>query len=1075
MKTQRGQKISRAGLALGGLAIAGALLGLDQPGDGWPGSGQPHLGLGTVSVAAIAATPLGFSRVPSRPDSLWGQNRGATVQPLNTGGSITPEDDYPKEFTLIKKPVFFDINPLKLREILQILTYFLRPDYASIPGELIETAATAPAHSHSPPSQEASESSFLVAINPWGTAQNPYQIALLLFLNTTGTVLMLHYMSLRMQTQFKAHITEKEALPVAPDGWMSLLDTNPAFNCAIKPNGTVFFMNQAMLTRVGYIRAEALGMNYINTFIPPSDRPLVSQTLEQLTQETQPQRIQTRLLTKEGEEIWVEWCVRSVYTGDRPRLDYWIATGIEIEDPSRVEAHTRLWENMTQAVSAAPDFESALKVALCSMGETLGYSAGEAWVVNPEGTALDCSGLYYAAPGISYSAPGSCLRLELNQGLPGRVMASGELEWIADLAAEAETGFPRSHRAIACGFTSALGIPILADRLVLAVLVFFQSNPGKLDRRMLPRISSMALQVGSVLHRLQTLKALQQAEANYRSIVENAVEGIFQTTPDGRYMSANPALAALYGYASLPELMAALCDRSHQIYVDPRCPEEFIRLLQQQDVVTGFEAQVYRADGSMIWISQNARAVRDARDQLMYYEGSVVNITDRKWTEAQLRYNASHDALTGLWNRGFFMDRLVKAVSRAQSEADYEFAVLFMDLDDFKLVNDSLGHSVGDRLLMAIAGRLEQCLGPNDTLARFGGDEFTLLLEDIPRVEDAIAVAHQVHETLGQPFNAGSYEVFASISIGIVHSTAGDRRQPDFLRDADIAMYRAKAREKGGYVVFDATMREEAILRLELETDLRWAIERGEFQMFYQPIVRLTTGEISGFEALIRWHHPRKGWISPNVFIPVAEETGAIERIGEWALIQSCNQLKSWKKQFPTYPSLKMSVNLSGKQLTQKLSDRVEEILQETGVDGWDLKLEITETALVEDPEGAIAILDRLKALDIQLCIDDFGTGYSSLSYLHRFPVDVLKIDRSFVHQMSHLNDDSEIVRTIVTLAHTLGLDVIAEGIETLDSMHELQILRCKYGQGYFFSEPVNGEAAALLLTQGQVSDLEVS
>ncbi len=1067
----------RAGLALGLVAIAGGVFVLDQQGGGlgWGGQFLAQT-LGPFPVAAIAATPPGFSVVSSRPDSFPTRARGVTEQRLGKVGDITGGDGHQRDLKFIKNGLFIDDQFTKFQELIQVSNYSLFPENSSISVNFKEGTARVGDPSNPQPSQDVSESSFLVVINPGGTVQKPYQIALFIFLSTTGTFLMLHYMSLRMQTQFKAQITEKEALPVAPDGLLSLLDTNPAFNCAIKPNGTVFFMNQAMLERVGYTRAEALGLNYIKTFIPAPDRPLVSQTWEQLTQETQPQRIQNRLLTKQGAEIWVEWCVRAVFTGDRQTLDYWIATGIEIEDPSRVEAHTRLWENMTQAVSAAPDFESALKIALCSMGETLGYSAGEAWVVNPEGTVLDCSGLYYAAPGTSYVARyRSGLRLELNHGLPGRVMASGEPEWIADLAADSEKGFPREHSAIACGFTSALGIPILADRLVLAVLVFFQSTPGKLDLRMLPRISSMALQVGSVLHRLQTLKALQQAEANYRSIVENAVEGIFQTTPDGRYMSANPALAAIYGYASLPELMADLCDHSHQIYVDPRCPEEFIRLLQEQDVVTGFEAQVYRADGTMIWISQNARAVRDARDQLMYYEGSVVNITDRKWTEAQLRYNASHDALTGLWNRGFFMDRLVKAVSRAQSEADYEFAVLFMDLDDFKLVNDSLGHSVGDRLLMAIAGRLEECLGPNDTLARFGGDEFTLLLEDIPRVEDAIAVAHQVHETLRQPFTVGTYEVFAGMSIGIVHSTAGDRRQPDFLRDADIAMYRAKAREKGGYVVFDSTMREEAILRLELETDLRWAIKRGEFQMFYQPIVRLSTGEISGFEALIRWHHPRKGWISPNVFIPVAEETGAIEPIGEWALIQSCNQLRSWKKQFPTYPSLKMSVNLSGKQLTQNLSDRVEQILLETGVDGWDLKLEITETALVEDPEGAIAILDRLKALDIQLCIDDFGTGYSSLSYLHRFPVDILKIDRSFVSQMSPLNDDSEIVRTIVTLAHTLGLDVIAEGIETLDSMHELQILRCKYGQGYFFSEPVNGEAAALLLAEGQLSDLEVS
>ncbi|WP_254565207.1 EAL domain-containing protein [Oscillatoria sp. HE19RPO] len=1064
----------RAGLALGLVAIVGGMFVLDQQGGrlGWVGQLAQTREL--FPEAAIAVTPPGFSIVSSRPDSFPTRARGVTEQRLGKVGDITGGEGRPRELKLIKNGLSIDDPFAKVQKLIRVSNDSFFTQNFSSSGNLKEGTARVDDPSNPQPSQDVSESSFLVVINPEGTLQKPYQIALLLFLSTTGTVLMLHYMSLRMQTQFKAQLTEKEALPVAPEGWLSLLDTNPAFNCAIKPNGTVFFMNQAMLERVGYTRAEALGMNYMKTFIPESDRPLVSQTWEQLTQETQPQRIQNRILTKQGEEIWVEWCVRAVFKGDRQILDYWIATGIEIEDPSRIESHTRLWENMTQAVSAAPDFESALKIALCSFGETLGYFAGEAWVANPEGTALDCSGLYYAAPGTVYPRC-SGLRLELNQGLPGRVMASGEPEWITNLAAEAEKGFSGEHRAIACGLSSALGIPILADRRVLAVLVFFQSTPGDLDPRMLPRISSMALQVGSVLHRLQTLKALQQAEANYRSIVENAVEGIFQTTPDGRYMNANPALAAIYGYASLPDLMAALCDRSHQIYVDPRCPEEFIRLLQEQDVVTGFEAQVYRADGTMIWIAQNARAVRDVHDQLMYYEGSVVNITDRKWTEAQLRYNASHDALTGLWNRGFFMDRLVKAVSRAQSEADYEFAVLFMDLDDFKLVNDSLGHSVGDRLLMAIAGRLEECLGPKDTLARFGGDEFTLLLEDIPRVEDAIAVAHQVHETLRQPFNVGSYEVFASISIGIVHSTAGDRRQPDFLRDADIAMYRAKAREKGGYVVFDSTMREEAILRLELETDLRWAIERNEFQMFYQPIVRLSTGEISGFEALIRWHHPRKGWISPNVFIPVAEETGAIERIGEWALIQACSQLRSWKKQFPTYPSLKMSVNLSGKQLTQNLSDRVEEILQETGVDGWDLKLEITETALVEDPEGAIGILERLKALDIQLCIDDFGTGYSSLSYLHRFPVDVLKIDRSFITKMSPLNDDSEIVRTIVTLAHTLGLDVIAEGIETLDSMHELELLRCKYGQGYFFSEPVNGEAAALLLSQGQLSDLEVS
>ncbi len=1061
-------------MALGLLAIAGAVTSLGHPGGQLGGDRQPPNTPVRFTGAAIAATSPDSSLISVYSNLLPERTRGVNEKVLEKPRNITRGDSPKNKVKLIKNRQLIHSVAIKVIGLIsgsKIRSFW---ENSSLKPELNAANVKSLTRPNPPSTQEISGSAFLGEFNPWVTLQNPHQRALFIFLSTAGVLLILHQISLKITPLFGGRLTEEESLPINPDSLLNLLDTNPAFNCAIKSDGMVFFMNQSMLTICGYARTEAMGVNYINTFIPETEQASVAQTFEQLRHQPEPQRMQNHLLTKDGREIWVGWYVRAVFSRDRHGLDYWIATGIEVENPAQVETQTRLWEDITHAVSAAPDFDSALEVALCSLGETLGYAAGEAWVANPEGTALNCSSVGYQAQGRVYPWRRSRLRLKLNQGLPGRVMASGQLEWVGDICIEPETAFPRPHSAAECGLTSALGIPILADCRVLAVFVFFQTSTDEPDQRMIARISSMAVQVGSVLHRLQTLKALQQAEANYRTLVENSGEGIFQITPEGQYISANPALASIYSYPSLSELMAHLCDISHQLYVDPRCQNEFIRLLQEKDGVSGFEAQVYRADGTMIWISQNARAVRDIYGKLMYYEGSVANITDRKWTEEQLRYNASHDALTGLWNRSFFMDRLVKAVSRAQSQAHYEFAVLFMDLDDFKLVNDSLGHSVGDRFLMAIAGRLEQCLGPYDTLARFGGDEFTLLLEEIPRVEDAIAVAHQVHETLRKPFTVGSHEIFAGISIGIVHSTSGDRRQPDFLRDADIAMYRAKAREKGGYVVFDITMREEAILRLELETDLRWAIERREFQMFYQPIVRLSTGEISGFEALIRWYHPRKGWISPNVFIPVAEETGAIDQIGEWALIESCTQLRIWKKQFPTYPSLKMSVNLSGKQLSDNLSDRVEKILHETGVDGWDLKLEITETALVEDPEDAIALLDRLKALDIQLCIDDFGTGYSSLSYLHRFPVDILKIDRSFVSQMSHLNNDSEIVRTIITLAHALGLDVIAEGIETLDSMRQLELLRCKYGQGYFFSEPVNGEAAALLLTRGQLGDLEV-
>lgn len=742
-------------------------------------------------------------------------------------------------------------------------------------------------------------------------------------------------------------------------------------------------------------------------------------------------------------------------------------------DRDRSLGETGLWEKTIEALGEAPDLDSALSVALHNIGVATGWDYGEIWIPSGEESELKCSPIWYDKNGNlnAFREQRKSQTVRPHWGLPGRVMALQQSEWVSDLSQEPESWSGGDRLALEWGFKAGFGIPILVEGYLLGVLVFFQVRDRTRDRRTILLVSSIALQIASVTGCKQAIAELQEAESKYRQIVENAREGIFQIGPDGEYISVNPALAQIYGYESPEELIASWYEEDSQRYVYPHCFYESIRLLQQQDIVSGFEAQVYRRDGSMMWISQNARAVCDRDGKLLYYEGSVKDVTERKWTEEQLRYNASHDALTGLWNRAFFMDRLVKAVSRAQTEENYGFAVLFMDLDDFKLVNDSLGHAIGDRLLMAIGGRLENCLRQGDTLARFGGDEFTVLMDEIAGVEEAIFLARQIQEIFSQSFNLGGYEVFTGVSIGIVHSTGGDRVQPDFLRDADTAMYRAKAQGKGCYVVFDAQMRTQAMQRLQLETDLRWAIERGEFEMYYQPIVRLGTEQISGFEALMRWKHPQKGWISPSEFIPVAEETGAIERIGEWALREACTQLRIWKKQFPTYPSLKMSVNLSGKQLTEELCDRIDRILLETGVEGWDLKLEITETALVADRERTIPLLDRLKQRDIQLCIDDFGTGYSSLSYLHRLPIDILKIDRSFVMQMSAIDDDAEIVRTIVALAHALGMDAIAEGIENIEQVRHLQLLKCKYGQGYFFSPPLNGEAAGLLLARGYLGD----
>ena len=485
-----------------------------------------------------------------------------------------------------------------------------------------------------------------------------------------------------------------------------------------------------------------------------------------------------------------------------------------------------------------------------------------------------------------------------------------------------------------------------------------------------------------------------------------------------------------------------------------------------EGLTSHFESE-YRAlhkDGNYRWILCRGLAVRDANGKPYRLAGSQTDITQRKQAEAQLLHQAFHDGLTGLPNRALFMDRLECAVNRAKRCENYLFAVLFLDLDRFKLINDSLGHTLGDQLLVAIGKRVLSCLRMGDTVARMGGDEFTVLLEDIIDLGDATQIAERIQQTLAVPFNLNGHEVFTTVSIGIAISTIGYDRPEDLLRDADTTMYRAKALGKARCEVFDQTMHDRAMERLQLEIDLRGAIERQELQVYYQPIVSLNSGRVAGFEALLRWQHPTRGFVSPSEFIPIAEETGLIISIGWWVLQQSCWQMRTWIEQFPDRPPMIISVNVSGKQLSQtNLIEKIQYILSNTGLRAESLKLEITESLLVENIEAAAAILRQLKALGIKLSIDDFGTGYSSLSYLHRLPIDTLKIDRSFVNHVDCDPEKIEIIRTIVALAWNLGMDIVAEGVETKKQMFQLQALRCDYGQGYFFSKPLAASAAKVL------------
>jgi diguanylate cyclase (GGDEF)-like protein len=433
-------------------------------------------------------------------------------------------------------------------------------------------------------------------------------------------------------------------------------------------------------------------------------------------------------------------------------------------------------------------------------------------------------------------------------------------------------------------------------------------------------------------------------------------------------------------------------------------------------------------------------------------------------SKERFRHAAFHDALTDLPNRNLFIETIKFLLEKSKVSKRHNFAILFLDLNRFKTINESLGHSIGDKLILHVAQRLSNLVRGEDMVARFSGDEFAIILNKVSDIEDAKAFADLIRQRIAEPFTLSGRRVFTGVSIGIAMSSSTYEEAEDILRDADIAMYYAKDKQKD-IVVFDKTMHARAVTLLQLETDLRYAIDRDELCAYYQPIVDIDTLGLIGFEALIRWNHPRRGLVPPVEFIPVSEQTGLIVPITLWMLRHTCRQMVEWQSQSSENDFLILSVNLSGKHFAySNLVDQVREIIEETGINPACLKLEITESAVMENAETVILMLKELKELGVQLSIDDFGTGYSSLSYLHRFPIDTLKVDRSFVSTMEDGSENGEIVRTIVSLAKTLGMNVVAEGIETIHQLHQLRVLGCEYGQGYLFSRPVPNIEAELLL-----------
>lgn len=493
------------------------------------------------------------------------------------------------------------------------------------------------------------------------------------------------------------------------------------------------------------------------------------------------------------------------------------------------------------------------------------------------------------------------------------------------------------------------------------------------------------------------------------------------------------------------------------------------------------EYRIVWPDLTVRWVRTRMRLVLDEANAPLRIDGITTDITERKMIQEQLRHDALHDGLTGLANRNLLGDRLEQAFKRYQRhQSNRLFAILFLDLDRFKVINDSLGHQVGDQLLITAAQRLMQCQRTNDTIARLGGDEFVILLEDIEDRSAVILVAERVHEMLAHPFHIEGHEIFVTTSIGIAfgapHLYTGEDSVSNLIRDADTAMYRAKSQGQGQHAIFDLSMHTAALKQLQIETDLRRVLttcnrdhlQSQELQVYYQPIFTLDTMQLKGFEALVRWHHPGKGFLSPVDFIPVAEETGLIVLLDQWVIITACTQLQTWQQQFPKLGELFISINLSSRHFEQPgLIDFLDQVLQETQLPANALKLEITETTLIKNSETTAVILHQLKDRQIQIALDDFGTGYSSLSYLQTFPIHFLKIDQSFVQQLgnhSPENRKSAIVQAIIKLGESLDISIVAEGVEQEEQVSQLKSLNCAYGQGYLFSRPMDTSQVEIFL-----------
>jgi len=740
-----------------------------------------------------------------------------------------------------------------------------------------------------------------------------------------------------------------------------------------------------------------------------------------------------------------------------------VALETQIAERKRAELEVRLLQNITSEIGEAEDLHTAFNVVLRRVCETTGWMLGQVWVPN-ESDRLECLPSFYSSETDleSFHKWSLGVTFARGSGMPGRVWSSRQPVWIKDITSEAS--FLRSDEARKTRLRSGFGVPVLVGDQLMAVLEFFVREPRDEDEHLVTLVSSVATQLGVVLQRKNIEIALRRSEFQLRAIIDAEPECLMIIRADGTIVQMNAVGLAMIEAAHSEQVVG----RPFYNLVQPDYRESFQELVEK--VVRGekanMEFQLTGLKGGHRWMETHAVALPNEKGGLPYVLSLTRDITERKSNEKRLQQLAHFDSLTDLPNRLQFIERLEESMAEADRN-ERLVGVVFLDLDRFKNINDSLGHDKGDQLLREVALRLSATIRRGDTVARLSGDEFAIVLADMGHVDDAIQVAQKIIDVFHKPFDVEGNDFFVTASMGITLYPFDDRGAQELLRNADVAMYRAKESGKNNFQFYVAEMTERVSERLSLENDLRYALEREQMFIEYQPIAECHTGRILGMEALLRWNHPKRGLIGPATFIPLAEESGSIISIGEWVLRTACEQARQWQKM--GFPSLSLAVNISTQQFHQKnLPAVIQRILEETNYNPALLELELTEGLIMKQAESSIRTLRDLVGMDVRISIDDFGTGYSSLSYLKRFPINVLKIDQSFIRDIPRDEDDAAIASTIITMAHNLGLRVVAEGVETAEQLKFARDRRCDAVQGFFLSKPLSVKHFEEFLKSGE-------